>query len=110
VPCGRKFVIPAAGAEQEHAWPAHTFVSSRPRCCRGSRPACRAGDWRRRLGHRTAATPGLVVVNALIDPEAGTELKSNPDVRMIAFSDLVAGQAAAAMSTAGDGFTGGRPG
>jgi hypothetical protein len=50
------------------------------------------------------------VVNALIDPEAGTELKSNPDVRMIAFSDLVAGQAAAAMSTAGDGFTGGRPG
>ena len=50
------------------------------------------------------------MVNALIDPEAGTELKSNPDVRMIAFSDLVAGQAAAAMSTAGDGFTGGRPG
>ena len=51
-----------------------------------------------------------VVVNALIDPEAGAELKSNPDVRMIVFSDLVAGQAAAATSTAGDGFTAGRPG
>ena len=36
----------------------------------------------------------LVVVNALIDPEAGAELKTNPEVRMIVFSDLVAGQAA----------------
>lgn len=42
---------------------------------------------------RAFATPGLVVVNALIDPEAGAELKTNPDVRMIVFSDLVAGAA-----------------
>ena len=42
---------------------------------------------------RAFATRGLVVVNALIDPESGAELKNNPDVRMIVFSDLVAGQA-----------------
>lgn len=59
---------------------------------------------------RAFATPGLVVVNALIDPEAGAELKTNPDVRMIVFSDLVAGQAAAGMATAGDGPKAGRPG
>lgn len=43
---------------------------------------------------RAFTTPGLVVVNALIDRAAGAELKTNPDVRMIVFSDLVAGQAA----------------
>jgi acetolactate synthase-1/2/3 large subunit len=38
-------------------------------------------------------TPGLVIVNVLIDPEAGMELKHNPDVRMILFSDILSGQA-----------------
>jgi acetolactate synthase-1/2/3 large subunit len=43
---------------------------------------------------RAFDTPGLVVVNALVDPQAGAELKTNPDVRMIVFSDLAAGAAA----------------
>jgi hypothetical protein len=55
------------------------------------------------------ATPGLLVVNALVDSEAGAELKTNPDVRMIVFSYLVAGQAAAGMSAAVDGPRAERP-
>jgi acetolactate synthase-1/2/3 large subunit len=43
---------------------------------------------------RAFDTPGLIVVNALVDPQAGAELKTNPDVRMIVFSDLAAGAAA----------------
>jgi acetolactate synthase-1/2/3 large subunit len=35
---------------------------------------------------------GVVIVNALIDPQAGSELKTNPDVRMILFSDILSGQ------------------
>ena len=39
------------------------------------------------------AGSGPVLVNVCIDPEAGAELKTNPDVRMILFSDLLEGQA-----------------
>ncbi|MEO0997221.1 MAG: thiamine pyrophosphate-binding protein [Pseudomonadota bacterium] len=33
------------------------------------------------------------LVNVLLDPDAGAELKHNPDVRMILFSDILEGQA-----------------
>ena len=36
---------------------------------------------------------GTVLVNVLIDPDAGKELKTNPDIRMILFSDILSGQA-----------------
>ncbi len=36
---------------------------------------------------------GPVLVNVLIDPQAGAELKTNPAVRMILFSDILSGQA-----------------
>jgi hypothetical protein len=35
----------------------------------------------------------VVLVNCLIDPRAGKELKNNPAVRMILFSDILSGQA-----------------
>jgi hypothetical protein len=35
-----------------------------------------------------------VLVNVLIDPAAGAELRRNPDVRMILFSDVLEGAAA----------------
>ena len=39
------------------------------------------------------AASGVRVVNVILDPDAGSELKTNPDVRMIVFSDIVDGQA-----------------
>lgn len=36
---------------------------------------------------------GPVLVNVLIDPKSGKELKINPDIRMILFSDILSGQA-----------------
>ena len=39
------------------------------------------------------AVDGVVVVNVEIDRDAGAELKTNPDVRMILFSDILDGQA-----------------
>jgi acetolactate synthase-1/2/3 large subunit len=42
---------------------------------------------------RAFAGTGVSVVNVMIDPDAGRELKTNPDVRMILFSDILDGQA-----------------
>ena len=42
---------------------------------------------------RAFANPGCSVVNVLIDPMAGRELKTNDAVRMILFNDIVQGQA-----------------
>lgn len=42
---------------------------------------------------RAFAAAGVTVVNVMIDPDAGRELKTNPDVRMILFSDILDGQA-----------------
>lgn len=42
---------------------------------------------------RAFANSGVTVVNVIIDPDAGRELKTNPDVRMILFSDILDGQA-----------------
>lgn len=39
------------------------------------------------------ASQGVTVVNVEIDRDAGMELKTNPDVRMILFSDILDGQA-----------------
>jgi len=42
------------------------------------------------------AAKGPVLINAVIDPEAGAALKSDPLLRMILFSDILEGQAALA--------------
>ena len=40
------------------------------------------------------AAQGVFVVNVELDETAGAELKTNADVRMILFSDIVEGQSA----------------